>query len=99
MDKNYDFVSFRIKKDTFKSLNEIKDAYEEFCDKRFTLDDFIQELIEALSKSEPEFWDIFNEKKRLMEMLREKMESARMKKNGTAISNAVPDATSVETEI
>lgn len=80
-EKNYDFISFRIKKDTFETLKETKEAFEDFCDKKQTMDEFVQMLIHSLSKAEPEFWDVFMTKQEMERMLREKMETARAKRN------------------
>lgn len=80
-EKNYDFISFRIKKDTFETLKETKEAFEDFCDKKSTMDEFVQMLINSLSKAEPEFWDIFETKREMQRMLQQKINTARAKRN------------------
>lgn len=80
-EKNYNFISFRIKKDTFETLKETKEAFEDFCDKKQTMDEFIQMLINSLSKAEPDFWDIFETKREMQKMLQQKIETARAKRN------------------
>ena len=78
--KDYGYVSIRIKKETFELLSETKDSFEDFCDKKLTIDDFQQTLIEALSKTEPEFWEIFTMKKEMQRQLQEKMNAAKLRK-------------------
>jgi len=78
--KDYGYVSIRIKKETFELLCETKDSFEDFCDKKLTVDEFQQTLIEALSKTEPEFWEIFTMKKEMQRQLQEKMNAAKLRK-------------------
>ena len=78
--KDYGYVSIRIKKETFELLSETKDSFEDFCDKKLTVDEFQQTLIEALSKTEPEFWEIFTMKKEMQRQLQEKMNAAKLRK-------------------
>lgn len=80
-EKNYDFISFRIKKDTFETLKETKEAFEDFCDKKSTMDEFVQTLINSLSKAEPDFWDVFETKREMQKMLQQKIETARAKRS------------------
>lgn len=82
--KDYGYVSIRIKKETFDFLNETKSNFEDFCDKKFTNDEFQQTLIDSLSKTEPDFWEIFTMKREMQRQIQEKLNAIKSKRNAVA---------------
>jgi len=82
MTKGNEYGSLRIKLTTIEFLKGMKEAFDASYSKKFTMDEFINQMAAAVEDGDPGVWDIYCTKQIQKHELKEKIEASQlMRKN------------------
>lgn len=57
--KDYDFGTLRLKRDTIEFLKEMKQAFDASYGKKFTMDEYVRQMAAAVEDGDPGVWEIY----------------------------------------
>ena len=75
--KDYDYGTLRLKRDTIEFLKEMKEAFEASYGKKFTMDEYVRQMAAAVEDGDPGVWEIYCTQQTQKEELKKKVEASR----------------------
>ena len=72
-----EYGSLRVKNDTLDLLKVMKEAFEASYGKKFTVDEFLRQLADAVEDGDPGVWEIYCTMQTQRDELKEKVEASR----------------------
>jgi len=82
--KEYGYGSLRIKTETIEFLKEMKEAFEDSYQKKFTMDEFIRQMAASVEDGNQGVWEIYcmkqAQKNELMAKIEESQKLRELKK-------------------
>lgn len=71
-DRRSEYTAFRLKKEAFRELSDMKKAFEISYQKEMSNDEFIRQLMAAVEGGDPAVWDAYCSLRELTEKLEKK---------------------------
>jgi len=77
MSDKYNFGTIRLKNDTIEYLKALKDAFEAFYGKKFTMDEFIRQMADSINGGDKGVWEVFCIQQAQKEELKAKIQESK----------------------
>jgi len=78
--KEYGYGSLRIKAETIEFLKEMKEAFEDSYQKKFTMDEFIRQMAASVEDGDQGVWEIYCMKQAQKNELKAKIEESQLRR-------------------